>query len=631
MLKIKSQNISLLTYVILFFCLISLSTDLLLTNKIFWGTLFILSFVFSKIHFKFKSIVVGIFALGALYIQLILNQYVLSEEFFLNCLGVLLIIKFSELNNKNNLLSFNLISMIIAVASLIKGQDILSTLNSFLILILLVVNMYLIQQKEILDFSLKNILKYLGFGLSIFPIIIIFYLVFPRAEVNFRLFDTSASSVGIPDSIDLGSFSQFSNSDEEVFTLINNNFKKEDLYFRVKIFDYMEKDQSWRPSSSYYLFSEFKNSLRINGNEDLNKNYQIILEPYKKKWIPSLKNSKLITNDIQITKDYFNQSFVSRELIDRKKKLIFKMNKSEYSLDDPLKSYYTLLPENISPKIKEWVDKNNVSTKEEFIEKIYKRFSDGSYFYNLSPQINSNNKYENFFFNSKEGYCEYYAGMFVLLTRLAQIPSRIVTGYYGGDLNEIGNFFQFKQKDTHAWAEVWFDERGWVRIDPTRAIPNSNIRNSLNNYFVNNDKFSSSIFSNNFFKIINFYFNYVDFVWTQHLLSYDDNERKNFIKELLSLNFSKVIIWIFVPILLFVSIKLLYNFNSTNLMRLKLAFILLGKKRKLQIKNSDTIQEIYLKLMEKDKSKYKNFFKFYEKQIYSNNQISFIKVLKLVF
>ena len=84
MLKIKSQNISLLTYVILFFCLISLSTDLLLTNKIFWGTLFILSFAFSKIHFKFKSIVVGIFALGALYIQLILNQYVLSEEFYLN-------------------------------------------------------------------------------------------------------------------------------------------------------------------------------------------------------------------------------------------------------------------------------------------------------------------------------------------------------------------------------------------------------------------------------------------------------------------------------------------------------------------------------------------------------------------
>ena len=82
MLKIKSQNISLLTYVILFFCLISLSTDLLLTNKIFWGTLFILSFVFSKIHFKFKSIVVGIFALGALYIQLIPQSICFVRRFF---------------------------------------------------------------------------------------------------------------------------------------------------------------------------------------------------------------------------------------------------------------------------------------------------------------------------------------------------------------------------------------------------------------------------------------------------------------------------------------------------------------------------------------------------------------------
>ena len=631
MLKIKNYNLSVFTFLLLLLCTFSLSADLTLNNKLFWFVVFIFNFLFFQINIKLKSLILGIIAIGAIYIQLIFNQYVFSEEFFLNCLAILLIMKFSELKNKDNKLSFSLICLIISVASLIKGQDILSTILSFTIVILVVINMYLIQQKELLDFNIKNIFKYLGFGLSIFPFIIIFYLAFPRAEINFRLFNPASSSLGIPDSINLGSFSEFSNSDEDVFTLINNNFKKEELYFRVKIFDYMEDDKSWRPSSSYYLFDKYKSSFKVKDGRDLNQTYQIILEPFKKKWIPSLKNSKLITNDIQITKDYFNQSFVSRELIDRKKKLIFKMNKSDYSLDNPLKNYYTLLPENISPKIKEWVDKNNVSTKEEFIEKIYKRFSDGSYFYNLSPQINSNNKYENFFFNSKEGYCEYYAGTFVLLTRLAQIPSRIVTGYYGGDLNEIGNFFQFKQKDTHAWAEVWFDERGWVRIDPTRAIPNSNIRNSLNNYFVNNDKSSSTIFSNNFFKIMNFYFNYVDFVWTQHLLSYDDNERKNFIKELLNLNFSKIVVWIFVPILLFVSIKLLYNFNSTNVMRLKLAFILLGKKRKLQIKNSDTIQEIYLKLMEKDKSKYKNFFKFYEKQIYSNNQISFIKVLKLVF
>ena len=76
-----------------------------------------------------------------------------------------------------------------------------------------------------------------------------------------------------------------------------------------------------------------------------------------------------------------------------------------------------------------------------FINKINKRFSDGSYYYNLSPKNVSLNNYENFFFNEKEGYCEYYAGTFVLLARLAGIPSIIVTGYHGGEFNEIGNFF----------------------------------------------------------------------------------------------------------------------------------------------------------------------------------------------
>ena len=89
-----------------------------------------------------------------------------------------MIVKFAELNNKDNLLSFNLISMVISIASLINGQDLLSSIISFSIIILIVINMYLIQQKEIMDFNFKNILKYLGFGLSIFPIIIIFYLIF---------------------------------------------------------------------------------------------------------------------------------------------------------------------------------------------------------------------------------------------------------------------------------------------------------------------------------------------------------------------------------------------------------------------------------------------------------------------
>ena len=630
MLKIN-KNISLITYVLLVLCIFNLSENLNFNNIIFWGILFVISYIFSNIIFKYKSLFIGLFAIAALYIQLVIDQYVMSEEFFLNSLAVLLIIKFSELSDKNNNLSFNLICMIVAVASLIKDQGIISSIVSFSIIILLVINMYFIQQKELLEFSFKNILKYLGFGLSIFPFIIIFYLIFPRAEINFRLFDNSASSLGIPDTISLGSFSQFSNSDEEIFMLINNGYSQDDLYFRVKIFDYMEENQSWRPSSSYYLFSKFKDDFKISNKIDLNNSYQIILEPYKKKWIPSLKNSQLVNENIKITKDLFNETFISKDLIDRKKNIKFKSIKTNLNLDEEILKYYTLLPKTVSNKLKLWVSENNNSTKVDFINKIYERFSNGSYFYNLSPKKTSINNYENFFFNDREGYCEYYAGTFVLLARLAGVPSRVVTGYYGGELNEVGNFYSFKQKDTHAWAEVWLDDKGWVRIDPTKAIPKENIINSLNNVFTTNDFSSNGLFSSKFIKTLGFYFNYLDFVWTQHLLSYDDKQRKNFIERVLNLQFSKIFIWIFAPLLIYILVRLILSINSINLLKFRLFIILFGKRKNLNILKSDTLQQVYYKLSSNDKQKYKLFFKVFEEEVYSNNKLGFIKIFKLVF
>ena len=631
MLKIKNYNLSVFTFLLLLLCIFSLSADLTLNNKIFWFVIFIFSILFFQINIKLKSLILGIIAVGAIYIQLIINQYVFSEEFFLNCLAILLIMKFSELKNKDNKLSFSLICLIISVASLIKGQDILSTLLSFTIVILVIINMYLIQQKELLDFNIKNVFKYFGFGLSIFPFIIIFYLAFPRAEINFRLFNPTSSSLGIPDSINLGSFSEFSNSDEDVFTLINNNFKREELYFRVKIFDYMEEDKSWRPSSTYFLYDKYKSSFKVKDGYELNQTYNIILEPFKKKWVPSLKNSKLTFNNIEISEDYFNQIYISRDLIDRKKQINFKRYKTNYFLGQDLKDYYTKTPANISKKLQKWVIENNTSTPIEFLDKIYRNFSNGSYYYNLRPQNFTGNSYENFFFNLKEGYCEYYAGTFVLLARLANIPSRIVTGYYGGELNEVGDFYKFKQKDTHAWTEVWLDNKGWVRIDPTRAIPDSNVRNTLNNIFSNKQFASNSLFSSNFFKKISYYFNYADFVWTQHLLSYDDNKRKNFIKELLNLNFSKIYIWIFIPLFLFLILKLLFNLNSQNIMRFYLYLILFGKRKKFKILKSDTIQQIYLKLPEIQKNKYFKFFKAFEINKYSKTNFTIFKSLKSIF
>ena len=565
MFSLKLSNIKVLSFLILILCLVSIGNDISFINKIFWATLIGVSYFLLQFNFKFKNLLIGCYGLLGIYIQLRINQYVFSEEFFLNCLAVLLIAKYSEILTKNNQLSFCLISMVVAVASLIKGQDLFSSATALTIIILSIINMYLVQQKEVMDFNFKNILKYLGFGLSIFPIIIIFYLLFPRAEVNFRLFDPSASSLGIPDSINLGSFREFSNSEEPVFTLINKNYKKDELYFRVKIFDYMEKNKSWRPTSNIYMYNTFKNHIKINKGQNTGETYEVILEPHKGRWIPSLSNSKLLTNDNTIMENPFNQNFSSRNPIDRKRKLEFLKYKPNQELYFRLLDYYTLLPDTISNDLKNWAEENKKNrTDKEYLNTILQTFANGSYYYNLSPENLSENSYADFFLKNKEGYCEYFAGTFVLLARLANIPSRIVSGYLGGDLNDVGDFYVFRQKDAHAWAEVWFENEGWVRVDPTKFVPAENVRNTLNDLF-NKNKISDNFISLKVLKYIGYYINYADFVWTQHLLSYDNSQRQSFIEDLINFKFSKVFLWIFAPVALFIVVRFLFLFNKKTI------------------------------------------------------------------
>ena len=75
---------------------------------------------------------------------------------------------------------------------------------------------------------------------------------------------------------------------------------------------------------------------------------------------------------------------------------------------------------------------------------------------------------DDFLLRDQKGHCEYFAaGMVVLLTAL-DVPSRIVGGFYGGELNPLTGYFVIRREDAHAWVEVW-DGKRWQTFDPTPA------------------------------------------------------------------------------------------------------------------------------------------------------------------
>ncbi len=74
---------------------------------------------------------------------------------------------------------------------------------------------------------------------------------------------------------------------------------------------------------------------------------------------------------------------------------------------------------------------------------------------------------EEFLFNRKAGNCEYFAASMAILLRIEGIPARVVNGFQRGEWNEIGQYFVVRQRDAHAWVEVFFPGVGWVTFDPS--------------------------------------------------------------------------------------------------------------------------------------------------------------------
>ncbi len=74
-----------------------------------------------------------------------------------------------------------------------------------------------------------------------------------------------------------------------------------------------------------------------------------------------------------------------------------------------------------------------------------------------------------FLFSRPEGFCEHFASAMTVMLRSVGVPARFVVGYMGGSWNKGLQGYEVKEKDYHAWVEVYFPGYGWVQFDPTPA------------------------------------------------------------------------------------------------------------------------------------------------------------------
>ena len=150
---------------------------------------------------------------------------------------------------------------------------------------------------------------------------------------------------------------------------------------------------------------------------------------------------------------------------------------------DFIRECYTQLPKSVTDRVRELAKMitKDYQTPYEKVRAI-EAYLAGNYTYTLTPGEASRTQdfVDQFLFETKEGYCTYFATAMAVLTRCIGIPSRYVEGYVIPEESSGGeNNYTVTSREAHAWVEVYFEGMGWAMFEPTASYQ-SDLRGYMN-------------------------------------------------------------------------------------------------------------------------------------------------------
>jgi hypothetical protein len=120
------------------------------------------------------------------------------------------------------------------------------------------------------------------------------------------------------------------------------------------------------------------------------------------------------------------------------------------------------------PRLAEEVTANASSNYDK--ARLLERYLSTRFGYTLQlPRTQPRDPIANFLFERKQGHCEYFASSMAVMLRSLHIPARLVTGFRGGQFNDLTGQYVLRASDAHSWVEAYFPGSGWVSFDPTPA------------------------------------------------------------------------------------------------------------------------------------------------------------------
>ncbi len=138
---------------------------------------------------------------------------------------------------------------------------------------------------------------------------------------------------------------------------------------------------------------------------------------------------------------------------------------------------------------------------------------DYSYTLDLTEADPNIDAVEDFLFYLKKGHCEYFASTMAVMCNLLEVPTHVATGFLLEEYDTEKNEYIVRNRDAHAWCEVYTPETGWEIIDPTSGTARTEaIRRS-------------------WWTFMSDYVDQIRFLWYEKVVGYDFNSQKSLSEE----------------------------------------------------------------------------------------------------
>lgn len=320
--------------------------------------------------------------------------------------------------------------------------------------------------------------------LQALPVMLILFYLFPRLPApvwSISRQGQGAGAAGLDDRMSPGKISHLSQSDALAFHVYFDGPMpaNKELYWRGPVLwhtDGREWD-SGRGADSGVASAHPK----FMGPA---VNYEIALEPHHRRWLYTLDLPGVDPIDGHRTHDLVAVSDLPLDERVRYRMTSFPEARITV-LSDADRRRGLELPDSGSEDARRLGDqwRHELGNDSAIVTRSLHYFHDEPFHYTLDPPRLGADPVDEFLFKTRRGFCEHYASAFVTLMRAAGIPARVVTGYQGGEINPMGHYLNVRQRDAHAWAEVWLQSEGWVRVDPTAAVAPSRIEKGIDGTF----------------------------------------------------------------------------------------------------------------------------------------------------